>query len=166
MQLFFKEVFKMKKMLCIALSIVTAVGILTGCGASGGSSDTTTTYRAEYKNASQGYIPFVEVTVDADKKITNVTFDWMDENDHKKLKSDDADYKKNWRAQNPDMDQNVARVTLQEQLKETQDIGKIDGVAGATLATSDFKELVTQLMKERVAKGDQTTLVVDNPVEE
>ncbi len=60
------------------------------------------------------------------------------------------------------MDQNVARENLMNQLQEKQDISKVDTVAGATMASTEFKELVSKLMKERVQKGNKKELVIDN----
>ena len=151
----------MKRSLTILFAGIVALGCLTGCSGKD-TVDTNTVYHAEYANPVHGYIPFVDLTVDANKKITSITYNWKKEDDSSALKSDDEEYAKTWRSVNPDMDQNVARENLMNQLQEKQDISKVDTVAGATMASSEFKELVSKLMKERVQKGNKKELVIDN----
>ena len=74
-------------------------------------------------------------------------------------------YKATWEKVNPDMNQNIARETLAERLMDSQDIGKVDTVAGASMASAEFKDMVEKLMKDRVSKGNKKTLVIDNKVE-
>lgn len=157
----------MKKTICLLMAGVMTASMLAGCSNNkdSGDKDVSTTYRAEYKNAVHDYIPFVEITVDADKKITGVNYDWMQADDHSKLKSQDEEYKATWEKVNPDMNQNIARETLAERLMDSQDIGKVDTVAGASMASAEFKDMVEKLMKDRVSKGNKKTLVIDNKVE-
>lgn len=156
----------MKKTICMLLAGVTMMSAAAGCSNNKDeSADVSTTYRAEYKNPVHDYIPFVEVTVDADKKITAVNYDWMQADDHSKLKSQDEEYKATWEKVNPDMNQNIARETLAQKLMDAQDIGKVDTVAGASMASAEFKDIVEKLMKDRVNKGNKKTLVIDNKTE-
>ena len=54
---------------------------------------------------------------------------------------------------------------LAQKLEDTQDIDKVDKVAGATNSTVSFKTLVKTLLKENVKNGDSTTLVVESEAE-
>lgn len=152
----------MKKFLSLIFTSVFILSTFAACS-NKNESNTEKVYSAEYKNAdSFGYIPFVELTISADGKIVDVVFDWKKADDENYRKSTDEEYAETWRGVYPDMDQNVAIDSLVKQLKNTQDIKKVDAVTGATSASDEFIDIVTQLLEERVDKNSTKLLVIEN----
>ncbi len=147
----------MKKFAAVMLSCLLIAAVLSGCGASMKDG----TYRAEYDAYSHGYKEFVELTV-KDGKFTDVTFNAVSEAGE--LKTDDVEYQESMESVSGTYPAKFYP-ELAQKLEDTQDIDKVDKVAGATNSTVSFKTLVKALLKENVKNGDSTTLVVESETE-
>lgn len=147
----------MKKIIAALLGALMIATAFSGCGASMKDG----TYKAEYSAYSHGYKEYVELTI-KDGKYTDVKFNAV--NEAGALKTEDEEYKA---SMEPVSGTYPAKFypELAQKLMDTQDIDKVDKVAGATNSTVSFKELVKALLKDNVKKGDSSTLVVESKEE-
>ena len=144
----------MKKLLVMAAVAVLALS-LVACG-SGKIKDGT--YRAENKNASNGWTDFLEVTY-KDGVIADVTFDAKNAKDGG-LKSalPDENYpmtpkKSEWMPQ------------LEANIKAAGTADKIEAIAGATGSSVSAKDLM-KAVEESAKAGKTDTVIVDRVVKE
>ena len=152
----------MKKKLAVVLPALTLAASLFGGCTSSDSSLKDGTYRAEMSAESHGYRDYVEITV-LNGKIDTVVYDAQTSSGQRK--SRDEDYKKSMMEGNknaglPETYPADYMKKLAEDLVEKQDIGAVDGVAGATTSSNDFKTLVKAL-EDNMKKGDTQTVTVE-----
>lgn len=103
-------------------------------------------YKAELEPDSHGWRSVVEIEV-KNGKITDVDYDELNKDD--KEKSEDKEYNQQWESASG-INAKKAYPQLEERLMETQDIEEVDIITGATDATENFKEVVTEALKEAV----------------
>ncbi|MEG0305489.1 MAG: hypothetical protein RR576_09420 [Oscillospiraceae bacterium] len=142
----------MKKIFVLALTAVMALS-LVACG--GKIKDGT--YAAENKNASHGWTDYLSVTY-KDGAITEVDYNAKDKDG--KLKSDTPDEQY---PMEPKL--SVWLPELNAQIKAAGTADKIEGVAGATFASSSAKELM-KAVEAQAKAGKTDVVVVENAVGE
>lgn len=139
----------MKKVSELALIAILGITITTGC--TGQSSKPTTTkpiilkdgtYTATSYSEDRTWMPEMTISV-IDGKISNLKFD---ESTAMK-KSEDLEYQNSFKTQN-DIDLLEVYTSLQDRLIKTQDITKLDTVAGATKTAENLKLLATEALKD------------------
>ena len=117
-------------------------------------------YKVEYdKFDSHGWKAQVELEV-KDGKILNVKYDYI--NKDGKLKSQDADYKKNMEAVSKTYPEKYIK-ELQDQLVNKQLIARVDAITGATDSSKNFKALVEYALDEMAEKGDTSPKKIPLP---
>ena len=150
----------MKKIISLILSLTLIVVMLVGCSSSKPMKDGT--YRSEFSSAdAHDWVDYVEVTV-SKSKITSVVYDSLNsgakEPEKKGMKkSEDIDYETAMRNAGGKTWPRDFSAKLTQQLVEKQKINDVDGVAGATNSTNDFKKLVKALSKN-MTNGDVSTV--------
>lgn len=155
-----KEYFGMKKIIVAVLAVILAAGALASCGSDNSSGYKDGSYRIEGENYdSHGWKPYIDVTV-KDSKITQVEFDYMNEEDGR-LKTEDEAYEKAYISAG--MGTYPAEFTekLEKALIEKQDATMVDSVTGATHSSDDFKAMMNEL-QEAMMKGTTDTLIFKN----
>lgn len=151
-----KGAFSMKKLFSFSLVFVLSLALLAGCGSNkeGGYEDGT--YKAAFSHTDgHGWIPTVEVTV-KDGKIDKAMMDYV-KNDGSK-KSEDENYAQFMKSRSG-IAPAEAYAKLNERLVNTQDITKVDAVAGATSSSEWFTKLVPAAL-ENAKKGDQAEAIL------
>lgn len=154
----------MKKVISLLLVVLLVAAMFVGCQSNVGMKDGT--YRATYANAEWGWTEYLEVTV-AEGKIASVDFDAVNEEGARK--SEDQAYQDNMASGNkengmPEIGPMQFFAEYEKALVDAQDINKVTAVAGATNAYNSLKTLYGALSK-KMATGDTSTAVVDNPQE-
>ncbi|MFZ5967210.1 MAG: FMN-binding protein [Bacillota bacterium] len=114
------------------------------------------TYKATYDFIDgHGWKPQVEIVVEGGK-ITKAVMDYV--NPDGKLKSEDAAYAKNMKAKS-----GIAPAEAYEKMNaalvETQDIGAVDTVAGAT-SSSEFFKALSKAALANAEKGDTAAVIL------
>lgn len=139
----------MKKVTELALIAVLGITLTTGCMGQPSKTATTEpiilkdgTYTAAAYAEDRTWVPEMTITVSGGK-ISNLKFD---ESTAMK-KSEDIEYQNSFKAQN-DIDLLRVYASLQDRLVETQDITKLDTVAGATKTAENFKVLAAEALKD------------------
>ena len=151
----------MKKLVALALSLVLAAGVFTGCSTSDIQSATLTdgTYRAEFAEFDDyGWKDYVEVTI-TDGRLYEVVFDSVNE-DNTKLKSEDESYKSDMEAIVGTYPAKYSK-DLINQFLQSGKITAVDIVAGATESTGNFKTLVIAAMQS-ATDGNEEVKVIEN----
>lgn len=150
----------MRKVLTLVLALALAAALFTGCVSSTLKDGT---YKAQYKEPdSHGWNEYVEVTV-ADGKITAVTFDALDTNGVKK--TDTPEYKDQMLEFGGTTYPEKFYPEIAQKLIDTQDITKVDAVAGATHSTDSFVALVKAL-DANMKSGNTDVVEIDQPAAE
>ncbi|MEG2429333.1 MAG: FMN-binding protein [Oscillospiraceae bacterium] len=153
----------MKKSITIITTIILTMMLFVGCS-SNAKSLKNGTYKAEFEKPDEhGWTEYVEITVE-NEKFTKVVFDSINdgakEPEKKGMKkSEDEDYKKAMQGAGSKTWPSDFYPKLATKLIDTQDIDKVDVVAGATTSSNNFKTLVKALTKN-IKKGETTTLKV------
>lgn len=147
----------MKKVTTICITFVLLVVLFVGCVSSKELKDGS--YKAEFESADDhGWTEFVEITV-TNSKITDVNFDAKNQNGD--LKSKDPDYKEAMEGAGLKTWPSDFYPKLSAKLIETQDIEKVDAIAGATNSSNAFKKLVKSLTKN-MTSGKTEVVKVKN----
>lgn len=143
----------MKKLFALLIAGSMTLTALVGCGTKEVAKEATTeqttteaapgTLKAEGEADERGWKAVVELTVAEDNKITAVDFDYVNGDGAKK--SEDEEYNKKM-SEVTGITAADAMTQLEAKLVETQDIEKVDTVAGATGTTDDFKAMVTKAL--------------------
>ena len=115
-------------------------------------------YRAEDAEFSYGYKEFVEITIQ-DGKIASVVADAIKE-DGRTLKSQDAEYRKNYEGTGNTTTPDVFYPSLSMQLEKKKRVDKVETVAGATRSSGNFKRLAAAALAN-AENGTQETAVVE-----
>lgn len=138
-----REVRQLKRTFIILISLLAV--LLGGCraGQGGAFKDGKYDYTSEPDN--RGWKKAIEITVKGGK-IDNVVYDEINKDTNVK-KSDDTAYIANWQKQVPGADPKAFYNRLGKSLVEKQDVEKVDTVAGATTATSDFKAAAAKALE-------------------
>lgn len=138
----------MKKVSELALIAILGITLTTGC--MGQPSKPTSakpiilkdgTYTAADYSENRNWMPEMTITV-TDGKISNVKFD----ESTAMRKSEDIEYQNSFKAQK-DIDLLEVYTSLQDRLIKTQDITKLDTVAGATKTVENLKSLAAEAFK-------------------
>jgi major membrane immunogen (membrane-anchored lipoprotein) len=112
------------------------------------------TYRVEADAYDEyGWKPFVELEI-SDHNITGVNFDSV--NEEGKLKSDDAEYRKNMEAVTKTYPQKYQE-ELEQKLLDKQVISLVDAVTGATTSSTNFTALVEYALDDMAEVGETGT---------
>lgn len=151
----------MKKITALLMAIMMVTVVFAGCSSSG-EKYVDGTYRAEDAEFSHGYKEFVEITV-ASGKINKVVMDAIGE-DGTTLKSTDQEYKAGYEGTGNDTYPEVFYPSLASQLEKTQNLDKVEAVAGATGSSESFKRLAAAAL-ENAKSGNTETAVVAAPAE-
>lgn len=143
--------------LASALLVVLLGGtLLAGCNQDNGFKDGV--YRAEVENYdSRGYKDYLVVTV-AGSQIASVEFDAVDAEEN--LKTQDEKYAEDMEKVQETYPEKFSG-DLVNQMLETQDIAKVDAIAGASYSSEVFTALFKALEPQMVS-GNQDTLVIEN----
>ena len=139
----------MKKVSELALIAILGITITTGCTGQPSKPTTTKplilkdgTYTATSYSEDRTWMPEMTISV-IDGKITNLKFD---ESTAMK-KSEDIEYQNSFKTQK-DIDLLEVYTSLQDRLIKTQDITKLDTVAGATKTADNLKLLAAEALKD------------------
>ncbi len=141
----------MKKLLSIALVVLTVSMILVGC--SGGYKDGV--YKAESAEYSHGWKDYVIVSVSGGK-VSIQEFDSVNEAGDKK--SQDPSYREAMEPVSGTYPEKFLPDIVAE-FEAKGSVDKMDNITGATNSTNSFKALVTAALKN-AQKGDTTTAIV------
>ncbi len=141
----------MKKLISIAVVVLTVAMILVGC--SGGLKDGT--YKAENAEYSHGWKDYVIVSVSGGK-VTIQEFDSLNEAGDKK--SLDPDYRGAMEPVSGTYPEKFFPEIVAE-YNAKGSVDKMDNITGATGSTDSFKALVTAAL-ENAKKGDTATAIV------
>lgn len=162
----------MKKTYALVLGLAISLTALVGCGskAADTSANTNTNtntektaaafkdgeYKGTYdKMDSHGWKPQIDIKIEGGK-ITKVDFDNV--NKDGKLKSQDEAYEASMKkAKNIGPKEYTPK--LDQQLVDSQDAEKIDGVTGATSSSNEFKAL-SKAVLEKAKTGDKSDTVL------
>ncbi len=145
----------MKKILCLVLALTLVGAMFVGCTSKGMKDGT---YKAEFSTFDDhNWKDFVELTVSGGK-ITEVNFDSV--NKEGTLKNGDEAYDKAMKDAGFATWPSDFFPKLEKQLLDTQDVEKVDVVAGATHTSDALKVLVKELSKN-MSKGDTATVKVE-----
>lgn len=163
----------MLKKYTLGLVLAISVTALAGCGStastsadkgtsSNASSSTSSAafkdgdYKASYDKADEhGYKAVVTVSVKGGK-IAKVDFDNYDKDG--KRKSEDAKYEEAMKKQK-NIGPKEYTPKLNQQLVDSQDASKVDGVTGATQSSKEFKEL-SKAALDKAKKGDTSETIL------
>ena len=157
----------MKKIFIFLLLCFIAAASAAGCGGNqdksgndkskGGTKPTASytdgTYRAEFDRYDpRNWIPYVEITI-KDGKITKAYYDYTNEAGDKR--TEDKAYMEAFSAVSNGMTPREAFDKLGRELVDTQDIGKVDAVSGATHSSRNFTKLVPAALVKAAAGGTE-----------
>ncbi len=146
----------MKKFLMLISVSLIAIAMLIGC--SNNSTYKDGTYSAEFKDFdSRGYKSFMKITV-TNNTVSDIVFDGVNKQDD--LRNNDADYAKEMEAVQETYPEKFS-ADLINQYMDTQDIEKVDAIAGATYSSESFIALFKALEKP-MQDGDETLIQIDN----
>lgn len=138
------------------LAVVCCVAVLAGCKPDTVYADGR--YTAEFQDYdSYGYKDYMRVTVE-DGAITALEYNAV--NAEGLLRTQDEKYRQNMESVNETYPEKYT-ADLVNQFMESQDISKLDAVAGATWSSDSFKALFTALQAS-MAAGDTSTQLVEN----
>jgi major membrane immunogen (membrane-anchored lipoprotein) len=139
----------MKKVSELALIAILGITLTTGCTGQPSKVDAAKpiilkdgTYTAAANGENRTWVPEMTITVSGGK-ISDLKFD---ESTAMK-KSEDIEYQNSFKAQ-MDIDLLGVYASLQNILVKTQDITKLDTVAGATKTAENFKALAAEALKD------------------
>lgn len=136
----------MKKVSELALIAILGITITTGCTGQPSKPKPIIlkdgTYTATSYSEDRTWMPEMTISV-VDGKISNLKFD---ESTAMK-KSEDLEYQNSFKTQK-DIDLLEVYTSLQDRLIKTQDITKLDTVAGATKTAENLKLLATEALKD------------------
>ena len=142
----------MKRVFAALAMIMIMVAALAGC--SSGMKDGT--YKAEYKEFDEhGWKDYVSITVESGK-ITAVDYDAVNADGAKK--SEDTAYREQMEPISKTYPEKFYK-ELEDQLKNEQDLKKVEAVAGATTSSNDFKILATEALNNAKAGKTETAVV-------
>lgn len=142
-----------KKIIALVSSVILAAGMLVGCGSKGMQDGT---YNAEYDTFDDhGWKGQVSITV-ADGKITDSTFDYINETGD--LKSKNAEYQESMKKVSG-IGPVEFTVQYADALVEKQDPESVDVITGATYALNDLKVLADAAI-QYANDGNTETAVV------
>lgn len=134
----------MKKILSLVLIIAMVMTIAIGCS-NDKSKFEDGVFSAEGELDENGWKPKITIKVE-DGKIEDVDYDEID--DQGLLKSEDEEYSETM--------ESVSGITpkdayeqLEKALKSSQDVDKIDAVAGATGSSEQFKSVAKEALKTK-----------------
>jgi major membrane immunogen (membrane-anchored lipoprotein) len=115
------------------------------------------TYTASYSHYdSRGWVPVLTLEI-KEGKISLAMMDYVNGSDGH-FKSEDEEYSKNMSAKT-NVTPKDAYDQLNQVLVDTQDISKVDAVAGATHSSEYFHEMVSGILL-KAASGDTSNLVL------
>ena len=103
-----------------------------------------------------GWKPFLELTI-KDDQITNVVYDAK--NEAGKLKTADAEYKKNMEAKTGTYPEKYSKELVQ-QLLDKQVISQVDTITGATQSSDKFTALVEYALDDMAEVGDTNPAII------
>lgn len=149
---------KMAHICALTAALIVMMGTLAGCSTSGKSSYVDGMYRAEESGYDHGYKEFVEISISGGK-ISKVTADAIKE-DGVTLKTQDAEYKKNYEGTGNDTTPDVFYPSLAKQLEKTKNVEKVETVGGATSSSQNFKRLSAAALRN-AENGTQETAVIE-----
>lgn len=146
----------MKKAIATFLAGFFCLVLLCGCNSAQTYQDGI--YRAEFANYdSRGYKDFIEVTV-RDGTVISIVYDAV--NEEGSFKSRDEKYLRDMETVQGTTPTRFSADLINQYL-ETENIDKVDTIAGATYSSNSFVALF-QALEPKMVSGDTTPLVVEN----
>lgn len=111
-------------------------------------------YRAQYADFDEnGWKSFVDVSISGGVPIV-IGFDAYHEEDETRLRSEDVEVEERMQQSNGINFTQAAKYLVQNWHQVSADVAAVDSVAGATVASNDFKVLLSELLSTAAVEGN------------